>query len=88
MPGLGEKTEIRGFSGGRVLCVSRWKFGDDVLGGGVMGLEFYCTCGNPMCANVNVDRHGRNITIDPCEKCLEAEYEEGRNAGIEEGSGE
>lgn len=50
-----------------------------------MGLEFYCTCGNPMCTNVNVDRHGRNITIEPCEKCLENEYEEGRNAGIEEG---
>lgn len=52
-----------------------------------MSIEFYCTCGAPMCANVNVDRHGR-ITIEPCDKCLETEYEEGRNAGIEEGKGE
>lgn len=50
-----------------------------------MSLEFYCTCVAPMCENVNVDRYGRNITIEPCEKCLDTAYEDGKYDGIEEG---
>jgi len=46
--------------------------------------DFYCECGEPMCANVKVSDVGKHIVIDPCQKCLDAEYERGWKNGREE----
>ena len=41
--------------------------------------EVWCSCGNGLC-NQTRDRKG-GIEVEPCEKCLAAAREEGRNEG-------
>jgi hypothetical protein len=51
--------------------------------------EVYCQCGAGMCRNCSEGRrtNGRGvpyITIEPCERCLEAARDEGRREAEEE----
>jgi len=48
--------------------------------------EVYCSCGNGLCGNTTEGRNGHSeyITVEPCEKCLEREYEKGADAGYEQ----
>ena len=48
-------------------------------------LSAYCNrCGAAICRNVEIDKN-MNINIDPCETCLDAEYDKGREEGYGEG---
>ena len=48
-------------------------------------LSAYCnSCGAGICRNVEIDKN-MNINIDPCETCLDSEYDKGREEGYEEG---
>lgn len=55
----------------------------------VLELEFevYCSCGNGLC-NCSVEgknRHSQYITVEPCEKCLEQQYDKGYDVGYDKG---
>lgn len=58
----------------------------------VLELEFevYCTCGNGLCQNTteSSNRHSQYITVEPCEKCLDAKEAEGYGRGYDEGFAE
>ena len=46
--------------------------------------EVYCDrCGAGLCNNISIryDFSPPRILVDPCEKCLEKEYDEGHDAG-------
>ena len=48
-------------------------------------LSAYCNkCGAGICRNVEIDKN-MNINIDPCETCLDAEYDRGYSDGYEDG---
>ena len=48
-------------------------------------LSAYCNrCGAGICRNVEIDKN-MYINIDPCETCLDAEYDRGQKEGYEEG---
>ena len=48
-------------------------------------LSAYCNrCGAGICRNVEIDKN-MNINIDPCETCLDAEYDRGYSDGHEDG---
>ena len=48
-------------------------------------LSAYCNkCGAGICRSVEIDKN-TNINIDPCDACLEAEYNKGYSDGYEEG---
>ena len=48
-------------------------------------LSAYCNkCGAGICRNVEIDKN-TNINIDPCDACLEVEYDRGYSDGYEEG---
>jgi len=48
--------------------------------------EVYCSCGTGLCNNSTEgkNRHSSYITIEPCETCAKASYEEGFDAGYEQ----
>jgi len=47
-------------------------------------LDFYCdVCGNPMCDNISYDKQRAIVKIEPCENCLDAAREEGREEAKE-----
>lgn len=51
-------------------------------------VEVYCSCGNGLCnqSTGGTERHGGSyITVQPCEKCLEREKQEGYDEGYQEG---
>jgi len=41
--------------------------------------EVYCSCGRGLCGNTKegTNGHSQYITVEPCEKCLGAKYDEG-----------
>ena len=52
-------------------------------------VEIYCAkCGDGLCNQTEFwrtpTRGEPSFRVEPCERCLEAEYERGREAGIEE----
>ena len=48
-------------------------------------LTVYCNrCGVGICHNVEIDK-AMNIKIDPCDACLDAEYDRGYSDGYETG---
>ena len=44
-----------------------------------INLDIYCSCGNGLCSqsSLSYSRGGYQVTIDPCEKCLERAEHEG-----------
>ena len=50
-------------------------------------IEVYCSCGNGLCGQSKVanNRRGQAITVEPCQKCLDAAKEEGAKDGYNEG---
>jgi len=44
--------------------------------------EVWCSCGNGLCNQTKGVKGG--IEVEPCEKCLEAAKEEGRDEGYNE----
>ncbi len=46
-------------------------------------IEVWCACGEGLCHQSSVE--DTNVTIEPCKKCLEKEYEGGREDGYSEG---
>lgn len=50
--------------------------------------EVWCSCGVGLC-NVTAVNKGNQVTVDPCEKCLEKardeEHEKGYDEGYEQG---
>jgi hypothetical protein len=58
----------------------------------IIEFEVYCArCGAGICGNVDVS-HGRAghriLRIDPCERCLKSERDEGYDEGYQEGQTE
>uniref|UniRef100_A0A6M3JTM4 Uncharacterized protein n=1 Tax=viral metagenome TaxID=1070528 RepID=A0A6M3JTM4_9ZZZZ len=51
-----------------------------------LNFEVYCECGNGLCGNSTEghNRHSQFIVISPCEKCLNASYEQGLEEGYAE----
>ncbi len=50
------------------------------------GVEFevYCSCGEPLClqsTGSNNRRGGPRVTVEPCEKCIEAAVDRGFDQG-------
>jgi len=45
--------------------------------------EVYCSCGEGICNNATEGTKGSShcITMEPCEKCQDAKYDEGYEAG-------
>jgi RNase P subunit RPR2 len=57
-----------------------------------LNFEVFCgRCGAALCNNtttrVSKARGEPQAVVEPCERCLEAEYEAGRQAGIKEAEG-
>ena len=49
--------------------------------------EVYCSCGEGLCNQSvgELKRKNLRVTVEPCEKCLEKEKEDGRKTGYENG---
>jgi hypothetical protein len=47
----------------------------------------YCDCGAALCGQTHVDRNN-NVTIAPCERCLEEARKEGYDEGVKDGKAE
>lgn len=52
--------------------------------------DVYCgTCGAPLCPQSSThdyERHkARSVTVDVCQKCVDAAYEDGYNRGYDDG---
>ena len=49
--------------------------------------EVYCSCGEDLCNQSvgELKRKNLRVTVEPCEKCLEKEKEDGRKTGYENG---
>ncbi len=45
--------------------------------------EVYCSCGNGLCGQSKTK--GTTLTIEPCEKCKEKEYDSGYDKGYDKG---
>lgn len=58
----------------------------------VLKLEFevYCSCGNGLCGNTTEgsNQHSEYITVEPCEKCIDASYDQGATDGYNRGYGQ
>lgn len=54
---------------------------------GEIDFEVFCVCGNGLCKVTEVEQsYGKNrITIEPCDKCMAAEYDEGFQTGYDQG---
>lgn len=52
-------------------------------------IEVYCSCGEGLCRQTSVgNTRGRGqqyFTVEPCQKCLEAEHDKGHRKGYDEG---
>jgi len=48
--------------------------------------EVWCSCGNGLCNQTKEVKGG--IMVEPCEKCLEKEYDSGYDTGHNEGYAE
>jgi hypothetical protein len=52
-----------------------------------LSLEFevYCSCGHGLCnqSTEGTNRHAQYITVEPCPKCLERNYDAGYDKGYE-----
>ena len=49
-----------------------------------ISFDVYCSkCGASLCGNSDTNSYrGKNrLTVEPCDKCLDASYAEGRDAG-------
>ena len=47
-----------------------------------ISIEIKCTCGNILDAEVKNDRFGvQYVIVEPCERCLEEEYNKGKGEG-------
>ena len=47
--------------------------------------DVYCgACGAGLCGNTTTDSNKMRVTVDPCEKCLEAAKYQGYDQGIQE----
>jgi len=44
--------------------------------------DVICSCGNDLGGNVESSRYGTQVTVEPCDKCLDKKYEEGIDDGI------
>lgn len=51
-----------------------------------VNFDVYCACGRGLCNQSTTDnRRGTNsVRVEPCDACLEEEYEKGRRAGYDE----
>jgi len=46
----------------------------------------YCSCGNGLCTQSRgSNKRGPQVTVEPCEKCLQTEYDKGYQEGYDEG---
>lgn len=47
--------------------------------------EVYCSCGEGLCNNSREgsNKHSQYIEVEPCQRCLDARYEEGVDDGYE-----
>jgi hypothetical protein len=54
---------------------------------GVLDFEVSCACGSGLCSSTEVrQQNGRNkLIIEPCEKCLLQEYDDGYHTGYDAG---
>ena len=54
---------------------------------GTIDFEVFCACGNGLCSSTEVrQQNGRNkLIVEPCEKCLLQEYDDGYNQGYNTG---
>jgi hypothetical protein len=59
----------------------------EVTLGGTIDFEVFCACGNGLCSSTEVrQQNGRNkLIVEPCEKCLLQEYDDGYHKGYDEG---
>jgi hypothetical protein len=62
----------------------------DVQLEGVLDFEVCCACGFGLCSSTEVRmRNGKQqIIVEPCEKCLIQEYDNGFQAGFDAGAGD
>jgi len=53
-------------------------------------IEIYCSCGQGLCSQSTggSGRYGPNITVEPCEKCVDESYERGVEDGWEKAQDE
>jgi len=45
-------------------------------------IDVECECGNPL--STTTDKWGTGLIVEPCDKCLENEYEKGKIDGYAE----
>ena len=52
--------------------------------------EVFCSCGEGLCSQSegSSGRGGPRVTVEPCEKCKDAAYEEGADKGYDQGYGD
>ena len=48
-----------------------------------INFEVYCSCGNGLCNQSKTK--GMTVTVEPCEKCKEKEYDSGYEKGYDKG---
>jgi hypothetical protein len=48
-------------------------------------IEVWCSCGEGLCNQSDAHHNRQGIVVEPCDTCLEAQYDEGRNCGYDEG---
>jgi len=54
---------------------------------GTVDFEVFCSCGSGLCSSTEVrQQYGRNkLIVEPCEKCLLQEYDDGYHQGYDAG---
>jgi hypothetical protein len=48
-------------------------------------IDLWCSCGAGLCNQSSVAGRGQGFVVEPCENCLDKQYEQGKDDGYDKG---